>query len=282
MKDKLVVITGANAGIGKETTLRLAKLGAKIVMVCRNEKKGMKALQEIVKKTGNNHLELMFCDFSSPKSIDEFVNSFRAKYNKIDVLLNNHGAIFLRKKLTEEGIEATFAVNHLGYFNLTIQVLDLVKASDYARIVNVASSANYRVKKLRLDDYNWEERKYKLQTAYAESKIYNIMFSYYLADKLKNTNISVNSLHPGYIRTDLGVNNVLLKPLNPIVKRKAKPIEEGADTSVYLASSPEVEGVTGKYYHIMKEREPNELALDKEKQKELWNLSLQLTGLSDI
>ena len=283
MKNKLVVITGANAGIGKETTLRLAKLGAHIIMVCRNEKKGKSALQEIVNLSGNNNLELMLCDFSSSKSINEFVKRFKEKYDQIDVLLNNHGAIFLRKKVTEDGIEATFAVNHLGYFSLTLQLLDLVKASDYSRIINVASSAHYRVKKLDLDDYNWEKRKYNLQTAYGESKIYNIMFSFLLAEKLKGTSITVNCLHPGFIRTELGVKNVLLKPLNPLVKRKAKPIEEGAETSVYLVSSPEVENVTGKYYHIMKEKEPNKLALDITKQEELWDLSLKLTRLpSDL
>jgi len=283
MKDKLIVITGANAGIGKETTHRLAKLGAHIVMVCRNEKKGKKTLEEIKGQSGNNNLELMLCDFSSLKSINDFVKSFKKKYDKIEVLLNNHGAVFLKKTMTEDGFESTFAVNHLGYFSLTLQLLDLIRASDNSRIVNVASSSNYRVKKLEIDDYNWERRKYKLMTAYAESKIYNIMFTFLLAEKLEGTGVSANCLHPGYIRTGLGINNILLKPLNPIVKRKAKPLEEGAETSVYLTSSPEVENVTGKYYHIMKEREPNKLAFDKKKQIELWDLSLKLTSLpSDL
>ena len=225
----------------------------------------------------------MLCDFSSLNSISDFVEKFRKKYSKIDVLLNNHGAVFLKKRVTENGYESTFAVNHLGYFSLTLQLLDLVKASDYSRIVNVSSSSNYKVKKLEIDDYNWEKRKYKLLTAYAESKLYNIMFTYLLADKLKGTGVTVNCLHPGYIRTELGINHAWLKPLNPIIKRKAKPLKEGAETSVYLASSPEVDGITGKYYHIMKEKEPNKLAQDKEKQKELWNLSLKLSGLpSDI
>ncbi len=280
MKDKIVIVTGANAGIGKVTTQELAEMGAHVILVCRNEKKGKKTLQEIKKLSKNNNLDLMLCDFSSLKSINNFVKNFKKKHKKIDVLLNNHGAVFLKKTMTEDGIEATFAVNHLGYFSLTLQLLDLVKASDYSRIVNVASSSNYKVKKLELDDYNWERRKYRLLTAYAESKIYNIMFTFLLAEKLKGTGVSANCLHPGYIRTDIGLNHFLLKPLNPIVKRKAKPLEEGAETSVYLASSPEVENVTGKYYHIMKEREPNELAFDKKKQKELWDLSMSLTGLS--
>lgn len=280
MKNKLVVITGANAGIGKETTTRLAKLDAQIVMVCRNEKKGKNTQQEISELTGNKNIELMLCDFSSLNSISEFVDNFKKKYDKIDVLLNNHGAVFLKKRVTENGYESTFAVNHLGYFSLTLQLLDLVKASDYSRIVNVASSSNYQVKKLEIDDYNWEKRRYKLLTAYAESKIYNIMFTFLLADKLKGTGVTVNCLHPGYIRTELGINHVWLKPLNPIVKRKAKPLKEGAETSVYLATSSEVKNVTGKYYHIMKEREPNKLALEQKKQEELWELSLKLTGLS--
>ena len=147
MKGKLVVITGANAGIGKETTLRLAQLGASVVMVCRNEKKGKKALRDIQELSGNNNLDLMLCDFSSLNSISVFVENFKKKYAKIDVLLNNHGAVFLKKTITENGYEATFTVNHLGYVSLTLQLLGLIKASDYSRIVNVASSANYRVKK---------------------------------------------------------------------------------------------------------------------------------------
>lgn len=282
MKNRLVVITGANAGIGKETALRLAKLGAKIVMVCRNEEKGNEALLEIQQLSSNSNLELMLCDFASLKSIKDFVGRFKEKHKKIDVLLNNHGAVFLRKRLTEDGFEATFAVNHLGYFSLTLQLLDLVKASDYSRIVNVASSANYRVKELVIDDYNWERRKYKMLTAYAESKIYNIMFTLFLARKLKDTNVKVNCLHPGYIRTKLGINHTFLRPLNPIIKRKAKPLEEGAETSVYLAASSELDNITGKYYHIMKEKEPNKLALDVNKQKELWDLSLKLTNISDL
>ena len=279
MKDMLVVITGANAGIGKETSLRLAKLGAHVVMVCRDEGRGKKALQDIKVITGNKKIDLMLCDFSSLNSISSFVEKFKKEYDKVDVLLNNHGAVFLKKRITENGYESTFAVNHLGYFALTLQLLDLVKASDYSRIVSVASASNYNVKELRIDDYNWEKRRYNMLKAYSESKLYNIMFTFYLANKLKNTAVTVNCLHPGFIRTDLGINHTILKPLNAIVKRKAKPVKEGAETSVYLASSPEVEKVTGKYYHIMEVREPNKLALDKTKQKELWNLSLQLTGL---
>jgi NAD(P)-dependent dehydrogenase (short-subunit alcohol dehydrogenase family) len=280
MKEKLVVITGANAGIGKETTLRLAQLEAKIVMVCRNEDKGTTALKEIEALSGNKNLELMLCDFSSLNSIANFVENFKKKYDKIDVLLNNHGAVFLRKRITENGYESTFAVNHLGYMSLTIQLLDLVKASSYARIVNVASSANYRVKELNIEDYNWEKRRYKILTAYAESKLYNIMFTLYLSKLLKDSHVTVNCLHPGYIKTNLGINHSFLKPLNPLVKRKAKPLKEGAETSVYLVSSTEVDKVTGKYFHIMEEKEPNKLALDEDKQKELWDLSLKLVGLS--
>ena len=128
--------------------------------------------------------------------------------------------IFLKKNITENGYESTFAVNHLGYFSLTLQLLDLVKASDYARIVNVSSSSNYSVKKLEIEDYNWEKRRYKMVQAYAESKIYNIMFTFYLVDVLKDSHVTANCLHPGFIRTDLGINNKLLKPLNPIIKRQ--------------------------------------------------------------
>ena len=215
MEDKLVLITGANYGIGKETTLRIAKLKAQIVMVCRNEKKGIKALQEVQQLSSNNNITLMLCDFSSLESINDFVKKFKSKYKKLDVLLNNHGAVFPTKNLSKDGYESSFAVNHLGYFSLTLQLLDLIKSSEYSRIINVASSSNYFVKKLKLDDYNWENRRYKFMLAYAESKLYNIMFTFYLAKLLKDTNVTVNCLHPGYIKTNLGINNPLLKPLNP-------------------------------------------------------------------
>ncbi|MBY9001185.1 MAG: SDR family oxidoreductase [Candidatus Heimdallarchaeota archaeon] len=280
MKDKIVLVTGANAGIGKETAFRLAEMGSHVILVCRNEKKGIKALDEIKEKTSNENLDLMICDFASLKSIKDFVKNFKKKYKKLDVLINNHGSFSIRKILTEDGIESTFAVNHLGYFSLTLQLLDLLKASSYSRIVNVASSSNYSVKSLNIDDYNWEKRRYKLMDAYAESKIYNIMFTFMLSEKLKGTGITANCLHPGYVKTNIGLNNFLLRLIAPLVKMGAISTEEGAKTSLYLATSEEIEGVTGVYYHRMKLREPNSLALDQKAQQKLWDVSLELTGLA--
>ncbi len=171
MNNKNVIVTGANAGIGKETAFRLAEMGAHVILVCRNERKGIKVLEEIKEKTSNENLDLMICDFASLKSINDFVKSFKKKYKQLDVLINNHGAFSIRKALTEDGVETTFAVNHIGYFSLTLQLLDLLKASSYSRIVNVASSSNYSVKSLNINDYNWEKRRYKMMDAYAESKI---------------------------------------------------------------------------------------------------------------
>jgi NAD(P)-dependent dehydrogenase (short-subunit alcohol dehydrogenase family) len=282
MKNRTILVTGANAGIGKATSEKLAEMGANVVMVCRNQKKGRVALEEIQEKTGNKNLELMLCDFASSKSISDLVSNFKDKYNKLDVLINNHGSIFLTKSYTNEGLEETFAVNHIGYFSLTLQLLDSLKAGSEPRIVNVSSSSNYRVKKLNLSDYNWERRRYRFMDAYADSKLYNIMFTFYLAEKLQSTNITVNCLHPGYIKTKIGLNNRILQLLTPLVKLKALPLEEGAGTSILLATSPELKGVSGKFYSKMEEKKPNSLAFDKEKQKELWDLSLELTGLKDI
>jgi len=279
MKEKIVLVTGANAGIGKETALKLAEMGAHVILVCRNEKKGSRALEEIREKTNNESLELMICDFTSLNSINDFVKSFKKKFKKLDVLINNHGAFFIRKKLTEDGIEATFAVNHLGYFSLTLQLLELLKASSYSRIVNVASSSNYSVKSLNIDDYNWEKRRYKMMDAYAESKIYNIMFTLLLSEKLSGTGVTANCLHPGYVKTNIGLNHFLLRLIAPLVKIGAISTEEGAKTSIYFATSEEVEEVTGVYYHRMKLREPNKLVSDKKAQQELWDLSLKLVGL---
>jgi len=283
MRDKIVIVTGANAGIGKETTLKLAEIGAHVTLVCRNEKKGIKALEEIREKTNNENLHLMICNFASLNSINNFVKEFKKKHKKLDVLINNHGAFFIRKTLTEDGIEATFAVNHLGYFSLTLQLLELLKASSYSRIVNVASGSNYSVKSLNIDDYNCENRRYKMMDAYAESKLYNIMFTFLLSEKLKGTGVTANCLHPGYVKTNIGLNHFLLRLIAPLVKVGATSTEEGAKTSIYLATSEEVEGVTGVYYHRMKLREPNKLALDQKAQQELWDLSMKLTGLkSDL
>jgi len=280
MKNKIVVVTGANAGIGKETALRLAEMGAHVILVCRNEKKGIKALEEIREKTSNENLDLMICNFASLSSINNFVKEFKEKHKKLDVLVNNHGTFSIRKALTEDGVEITFAVNHLGYFSLTLQLLDLLKASSYSRIVNVASSSNYSVKSLNIDDYNWEKRRYKMMDAYAESKIYNIMFTFLLSEKLEGTGIAVNCLHPGYVKTNIGLNHFLLRLIAPLVKVGAISTEEGAKTSLYLATSEEVEGVTGVYYHRMKLRKPNKLSFDKKAQQELWDLSLKLTNLN--
>jgi NAD(P)-dependent dehydrogenase (short-subunit alcohol dehydrogenase family) len=280
MIDKTVIVTGANAGIGKETALRLALLGAQVTLVCRNEKRGCKALEEIRTLSGNDNLSLMLCDFASLNSINNFVKQFKKNHKKLDVLINNHGAFSIRRTLTEDGLETTFAVNHLGYFSLALQLLDLLKASSYSRIVNVASSSNYSVKELRIDDYNWEKRKYKMMTSYADSKLYNIMFTFLLSEKLKGTGVTANCLHPGYVKTNIGLNHFLLKLLRPLVKLGAVSLEEGAETTLHLATSSEMEGVTGVYYHKMKLREPNKLAIDKIAQEELWVLSEKLTGLS--
>ena len=279
MKNKIVVVTGANAGIGKATTHKLVEMGAHVVMVCRNRKKGEKALQEIQENTNSKNLDLMLCDFASLKSINNFVKKFKDKYKKLDVLINNHGVVSLIKSKTEDKIETTFAVNHLGYFSLTLQLLDLLKASVPSRIINVASSSNYKVKKLDLDDYNCDRRNYRFMRAYQESKLYNIMFTFLLAEKMQGTNVNVNCLHPGYVKTQIGLNNFFLKLITPLAKYGGVTPEEGAKTSVYLATSPEVKEVTGKYYHKMKQRDPNKLAFDKEAQNKLWDLSLKLTNL---
>ena len=279
MKDKIVIVTGANAGIGKATALKLAEMGAHVVMVCRNMKKAEKEFLEIQQKAETEKLDLMYCDFASLDSINKFVIEFKSKYKKLDVLINNHGAVFILKSKTEDGFESTFAVNHLGYFSLTLQLLDLLKASTPSRIVNVSSSSSYKVKQLEIDDYNWDRRTYYLMKAYAESKLYNIMFTFHLTEILKGTGVTVNCLHPGYVKTKIGLNNFFLRMLTPIIKSGGMSIEEGAKTSVYLASSPEVKNVSGKFYSKMKEKKPNELAFDKEAQKKLWKLSLKLTNL---
>ncbi|MBD3190177.1 MAG: SDR family NAD(P)-dependent oxidoreductase [Candidatus Heimdallarchaeota archaeon] len=277
MKDKICIVTGANSGIGKETAKQLVELGAHIVMIVRNEEKGSVVLTEIKKEIRNASLDLMVCDFSSQESIRTFTQTFKEKYNQLDVLVNNHGALFGKRQLTPDGLESTFAVNHLGYFLLTKLLLDILKSSAHSRIINVSSGAYAAVRSWPLKDYNYEKRRYSSFKAYSESKLYNIMFTYYLADLLSETNVTVNTYTPGFTRTNFGKNTLLMRFFSVLLAPFANSPAKAAKTAIYLASSPEVENITGKYFVKCKQKETNPLSNNKEYQKELWELSEQLT-----
>jgi len=216
---------------------------------------------------------LMLCDLSSQASIRAFVEQFKAKYDRLDVLVNNAGVMFMDRQESADGYEMTFALNHMGYFLLTDLLLDLLKASGNSRIVNVSSDA-HRVGAVNFDDLQ-RHQKYSGMKVYGESKLMNILYTIELARRLGETAVTVNALHPGVVRTNFGRNNsgFIGKILVPIFQRFAISADKGAETSIYLAASDEVEGVSGKYFVKKKSVQANAPAYDEVAQKQLWSVS---------
>ncbi len=277
MKDKICIVTGANSGIGRETALALAKKGAHIVMVCRNQKRGEEAKKEIITISGNDSVELMLCDLASQKSIRKFAKAFLEKHDRLDVLVNNAGVMMWERTLTTDGIETTFAVNHLGSFLLTNLLLEMLKKSAPSRIVNVASKAQ---KEIDFEDLQ-NERGYSMRTAYGRSKLANILFTYELARRLEGTSVTANCLHPGVVNTNL-FKHAIPYPLSyglKVVEHFFKKPKDGAKTSIYLASSKYVECISGKYFIGTAPAKSHRQSYDIEACKRLWNESERLTGI---
>ena len=279
MQGKICIVTGANSGIGKVTARELAKMGASVVMVARSKERGEAALADVRAASGSSDVELMLCDMSSQKSITAFADGVKARFDRLDVLVNNAGALFQKRQENNAGIEMTFAVNHLGYYTTTLLLLDLLKQSAPSRIVNVASEAH------RVGAFNFDyQRKddYSGFNVYGNSKLANIMFSYHLANLLEGTNVTVNSLHPGFVRTNFAGNNGMLAKVVMKVAGGLMGINEdkGAATQIYLASSPEVEGVSGLYWDKSAKKRSTKESEDKAAQQRLWEISAELTGLN--
>lgn len=280
MQGKICLITGANSGIGKATALGLARMGATVVLVSRDRARGEQAQSEIKAQSGNPNIDLLLADLSSQKSIRQLADDFKQRYSQLHVLINNAGVFSPRKRLTVDGIDMVFAVNQLAPFLLTNLLLNVLKASAPARIVNVSSDsheANY----LKLDDLQ-SEKHYRPMRAYGQSKLALVLFTYELARRLEGTGVTANCLHPGFVAT-----NIAQRDLPPIVRLLAKPIflfgispEEGAKTSIYLASSPDVEGVTGKYFVKSVPRQSAPLTHDESLQHRLWQVCAVMTGLT--
>ena len=209
MAGKVCIVTGSNSGIGKETAFALAEMGATVIMVIRSQEKGKVALDEIVSKTGNNSVSLMTCDMSSMASVRDFAAEFKKKYDRLDVLVNNAGAEYVKRQVTSEGFEKTFAVDYLAPFLLTYELLDLLKASAPSRIVNV-SSGLAKNGKVNFDDLQ-NENNYKGMQAYSNAKLMLMMFTYELSRKLEGTGVTVNVLMPGFVATNLGKNSGSLR-----------------------------------------------------------------------
>ncbi len=274
---KVALVTGATSGIGRVTARELAARGAMTLLVARSRDKGEDTLKEIRRATGNDRLGLFVADLASQAEVRRVAGEIRGRTERLHVLVNNAGAIYTERSLSPDGIELTFALNHLGYFLLTRELLPLLRASAPARIVNVASTAHLRGR-MDWDDLNGE-RGYSTWKAYGQSKLANILFTRELARRLAGSGITANALHPGVIATGFGRNN---RGLFRLMMQVGAPFlsnpEKGARTSVYLASSPEVEGVTGKYFSDCREVEPSRAARDDADAGRLWDLSERLTA----
>jgi retinol dehydrogenase 14 len=279
MGEKVCLITGATSGIGKATAMGLASMGASVVMVGRDRGRGQAALAEVKGKSANASVKLMLADLSSQEEIRRLAGEFKEAYPRLDVLINNAGVICSRRITTADGIEMTFAVNHLAHFLLTNLLLDVLEASAPSRIVNVASGEQ-RNGTIDFDDLQGE-KKYKTAKAYSQSKLANVLFTYELARRREGTGVSANCLHPGAgVRTNLGsgvsgIFGFTVRALTPLMKSP----EKGAQTSIYLASSPEVEGVSGRYFVKKAEARSSEVSHDKRIARRLWEVSAELTDL---
>jgi NAD(P)-dependent dehydrogenase (short-subunit alcohol dehydrogenase family) len=276
MQGNVCIVTGSNSGIGRETALALAAMDATVVMAVRNRERGEKARIEIIEETGNKATDLMMCDVSSADSIRLFANEFKDKYDKLDVLINNAGAVFGKRQTTPDGFEQTFAVNYLGAFLLTCELLQVLKSSAPSRVINV-SSGMHKTGKIDFNDLQ-SERKYKSMEVYASSKLMVTTITYKWARHLEGTGVTVNVVEPGFVATNLGRNSGSL--MSSIMFGLMKPIQvnprKGAETSVLAASSDEVEGVTGRCFAKLKETTTAETSYDRDVQTRLWDETVKL------
>lgn len=279
---KNIVITGGNAGIGKEAAVGLAGLGAHVVITSRNGERGRAARDEIVRRSGNSDVEVMSLDLASFRSIRSFAADVLDRFDRLDVLVDNAGLIHRQRTETEDGFETTFGVNHLGHFLLTTVLLERLQASAPARVVVVASDAHKGARQgLDFDDLQSTAR-YRWGKAYSKSKLANIYFARELAHRLEGSGVTSNSLHPGFVRSDFGRGGDLGPVYGWGIKYLAGPFaispEKGARTTIYLASSPEVGGVSGGYFYKCKPATPSAVAQDDDAARRLWDASEQLVA----
>ncbi|MGY4758301.1 SDR family oxidoreductase [Paenibacillus caseinilyticus] len=274
------VVTGANSGMGLAASAALAQRGFRVTMVCRSRERGEQALKEAISLSGSEELELMLCDLGSLRSIRAFAADFRAKYDKLDVLLNNAGVFALKRELTEDGFESMMGVNHLGHFLLTHLLLKPLLQGPQGRIVVVSSGA-HRAGKIHWDD-PFLSRGFNFWKGYAQSKLANVLFTKELARRLAGSGATANCLHPGAVATSIGVDRrtgfgrSVLRMLKPVFLTPA----EGASTAVYLAVSEETAGVSGEYYYKQKPAPVSRLAADPEAAGRLWAWSEKAVGLT--
>ena len=282
MHGKRVLITGATDGIGKQAAMEIAGMGATVTIVGRNEAKTRAVCSEIQKQTGSDQIDWLLGDLSSLADVRRIADEFRSRHDRLDVLLNNAGAVFSEYQQSVDGFEMTFALNHLSYYLMTNLLLDMLvgtaQATGEVRIINVSSSA-HRNATLRLDNLR-DGSGFSLMNSYGASKLMNVLFTYDLARRLEDTAISMNAVHPGVVRTRFGhdtsrIWSILVKFLQLF----AISPQRGAETLVYLAASPDVAGISGKYWNNKQQKQSSENSYDREQQSALWQYSAEVTGI---
>ena len=281
MNNKTILITGASGGIGLQSALGLAKQGANIVMVGRDKERTSQAVELVKTQTGNQSVSYLLADLSSIQEVRRLAQEFKDKYPALDVLLNNAGAILLRRRVSVDGYEMTLALNHLNYFLLTQLLLDMLKAAPSGRIVNVASRAHYRGH-VNFEDLQ-SQHGYNGMRVYSMSKLMNVLFTYELARRLDGTNVTANCLHPGFVASNFGGNNGWIARIAMRFMTGRISVEEGAKCPIFLASSPDVQGVSGKYFNYdTQETHSSEESYDQNIARRLWDVSEELVAIQPV
>jgi len=270
---KTAIVTGANSGMGRATVEALSDMGAEVIMLCRDEKRGREAYDALMEK-GDRRLELLLCDLGDYESIKAFVRTVRRKYDRIDILVNNAGFISLDRQETKEGLERQFGVNHIGHFLLTMGILPLM--GEGSRIVNVASGA-HKTGRIHFEDINLTKH-FNVVKAYSQSKLANVLFTRELARRVADRGITVNCCHPGAVATNIGIDREtgFGKTITGLLKPYFLTPAEGARTAIYLASSPEVQNISGEYFYKCKVAKSSKRSKDMRLAKKLYGFSCRL------
>ena len=277
---KVVLITGATSGIGKAAAHKLAKMRAHVIIVGRNRVKTESTVQAIKTQSGNPSVDMLLADLSSMKDVRQLAQQFKARYQKLDILINNAGAMFSSRQETIDGYEMTFALNHLAYFLLTNLLLDMLKSGTLARIINVSSGIHPHAT-IDFDDLH-SKTSYRFLNVYAKSKLANVLFTYELARRLTDSNITANALAPGSVATNLGRNNGLFwNMLSRVLSMFMSTPEKGAETIVYLAASHDVEGISGYYFEECQTIKSASQSYHHQTAQRLWDESAKMVGLEN-
>ncbi len=277
MSEKVILVTGANSGMGKATAAKLADTGARVIMLCRDMARGEAALREVSEQNSARKLELMLCDLGDMRDIRRFTDEFKERYGRLDILVNNAGVITLDRRETKDGFELQFGVNHLGHFLLTLRLIDIMPEHSGARIVVVGSGA-HKAGRIHFNDINLKKG-YNVVSAYGQAKLANLLFTRELAKRLDGKGITVNCAHPGAVATSMGVDRKtgFGKTITGLLKPLFQTPELGSRTALYLALDPAVRDITGEYFYKCKRAKSSKASKNEELARKLFELSEKLT-----